>query len=137
MHYKILILDFGAQVHTTDRPPRARSTRLSARSIPATSSDEFVRDFAPRGIILSGSHMSAYEDDAPQRARKPCSSWACRCSASATACRPWRQQLGGRVEPGKVREFGYAEVRAHGHTALLDGIEDSVTPKATAYSRCG
>jgi GMP synthase (glutamine-hydrolysing) len=34
------------------------------------------------------------------------------------------QQLGGRVEPGSVREFGYAEVRARGHTLLLDGIED-------------
>jgi GMP synthase (glutamine-hydrolysing) len=35
------------------------------------------------------------------------------------------QQLGGRVEAGKVREFGYAEVRARGHTKLLDGIEDT------------
>src|SRR5437868_9082829 len=34
------------------------------------------------------------------------------------------QQLGGRVEAGKVREFGYADVRARGHTKLLDGIED-------------
>src|SRR5262249_58289655 len=33
-------------------------------------------------------------------------------------------QLGGKVELGKVREFGYAEVRARGHTKLLDGIED-------------
>jgi len=34
------------------------------------------------------------------------------------------QQLGGRVEPGTVREFGFAEVRARGHTKLLNGIED-------------
>lgn len=33
-------------------------------------------------------------------------------------------QQGGKVEPSEHREFGYAEVRAHGHTALLDGIED-------------
>ena len=38
------------------------------------------------------------------------------------------QQLGGKVEPGKVREFGYAEVRAR-HTRLLDGIEDLRTPE--------
>jgi GMP synthase (glutamine-hydrolysing) len=36
-------------------------------------------------------------------------------------------QLGGKVENGKVREFGYAEVRARGHTALLNGISDFVT----------
>jgi GMP synthase (glutamine-hydrolysing) len=39
------------------------------------------------------------------------------------------QQLGGKVEAGKVREFGYAEVRARGHTKLLDGIEDYRTPE--------
>src|SRR5262249_36289302 len=38
------------------------------------------------------------------------------------------QQLGGRVEAGKVREFGSAEVRARGHTKLLDGIQDFQTP---------
>ena len=39
------------------------------------------------------------------------------------------QQLGGSVEAGSVREFGYAEVRARGHTKLLDGIEDYRTPE--------
>ena len=34
------------------------------------------------------------------------------------------QQLGGKVESGTKREFGYAEVRAHNHTKLLEGIED-------------
>jgi GMP synthase (glutamine-hydrolysing) len=38
-------------------------------------------------------------------------------------------QLGGKVENGKVREFGYAEVRARGHTALLKDINDFVTPE--------
>jgi GMP synthase (glutamine-hydrolysing) len=37
------------------------------------------------------------------------------------------QQLGGKVEAGTTREFGYAEVRAHGHTELLKGIEDFAT----------
>src|SRR5512134_2065083 len=36
-------------------------------------------------------------------------------------------QQGGQVEAGKVREFGYAEVRAHGHTKLLKGLEDFAT----------
>jgi len=33
-------------------------------------------------------------------------------------------QLGGKVESGRVREFGYAEIRAHGHSKLFDGIQD-------------
>ena len=47
-------------------------------------------------------------------------------------------QLGGKVESGKVREFGYAEVRARrGHSALLRDIQDRANEKATACSRCG
>jgi GMP synthase (glutamine-hydrolysing) len=36
-------------------------------------------------------------------------------------------QLGGQVEASAHREFGYAEVRARGHTRLLDGLEDFST----------
>jgi len=32
-------------------------------------------------------------------------------------------------EAGKLREFGYAEVRARGHTRLFEGIEDFRTPE--------
>jgi GMP synthase (glutamine-hydrolysing) len=45
------------------------------------------------------------------------------------------QQLGGKVEAGKVREFGYAEVRARGHARLLDGIEDSRSPEGHGLLR--
>ena len=58
------------------------------------------------------------------RRRRWFSSWACRFSASATACRPWPQQLGGKVESSGKREFGYAEVRARGHSRLFNGIQD-------------
>ncbi|MET5013116.1 GMP synthase (glutamine-hydrolyzing), partial [Burkholderia pseudomallei] len=39
------------------------------------------------------------------------------------------QQLRGKVEWSDHREFGYAEVRAHGRTRLLDGIQDFATPE--------
>ena len=47
-------------------------------------------------------------------------------------------QLGGTVEAGKVREFGYAEVRARGHSTLLDGIAGPrERRRATACSTSG
>jgi GMP synthase (glutamine-hydrolysing) len=46
-------------------------------------------------------------------------------------------QLGGRVEASAHREFGYAQVRARGHTRLLTDIEDTRHPKATACWTCG
>ncbi len=58
------------------------------------------------------------------RARRRCSNWVCPCSVFATVCRRWPSQLGGKVESGQVREFGYAEVRARGHSALLKDLQD-------------
>ena len=126
MHSKILILDFGSQV-TQLIARRVRDAGVFSEVFPYDVSDEFVRNYGAAGVILSGSPSSASWKAIRRACRRPCSSWACRCWASATACRPWRQQLGGKVENGLVREFGYAEVRAHGHTALLNDINDFVT----------
>jgi len=95
---------------------------------PCDVPDAFVRDYAPKGIILSGSHASAYEDStlkAPQAAFDIGVPVLGICYGMQTMA----QQLGGKVEAGKVREFGYAEVRARGHTKLLDGIQDFSTPE--------
>jgi GMP synthase (glutamine-hydrolysing) len=121
-HQKILILDFGAQ-YTQLIARRVREAHVYCEIHPADVSDEFVSAFAPRGVILSGSHMSAYEssgDQAPRAVFELCVPVLGICYGMQTMA----QQLGGKVEPGTVREFGYAEVRARGHTRLLDGIED-------------
>jgi GMP synthase (glutamine-hydrolysing) len=127
MHQKILILDFGAQ-YTQLIARRVREARVYCEIHPGDVSDAFVRDFAPKGIILSGSHMSAYEtstDKAPPSVFGLGVPVLGICYGMQTMA----EQLGGRVEPGTVREYGYAEVRAHGHTKLLEGIEDVRTPE--------
>ena len=45
------------------------------------------------------------------------------------------QQLGGKVEGGHKREFGYAEVRAHNHTPLLKDIADFTTAEGHGMLR--
>jgi GMP synthase (glutamine-hydrolysing) len=126
-HEKILILDFGAQ-YTQLIARRVREAHVYCEIHPGDVSGEFVREFGARGVILSGSHMSAYEtsnDQAPRAVFELGVPVLGICYGMQTMA----QQLGGRVEPGKVREFGYAEVRARGHTRLLDGIEDLRTPE--------
>ena len=59
-HDRILILDFGSQVAQLIAR-RVRESSVYCELHPCDVSDEFVRDFAPRGVILSGSHQSAYE----------------------------------------------------------------------------
>lgn len=121
-HDRILILDFGSQV-TQLIARRVREAHVYCEVHPNDVSAEFITQFAPKGIILSGSHMSAYEEsndqvsDAVFKAGVPVLGI---CYGMQTMA----QQLGGRVEGGTKREFGYAEVRAHNHTKLLEGIED-------------
>ncbi|MBU6503191.1 MAG: glutamine-hydrolyzing GMP synthase [Burkholderiales bacterium] len=130
-HDKILILDFGSQV-TQLIARRVREANVYSEVHPCDVSNEWVRDYAAdgrlRGVILSGSHASLWEDEslrAPQAVFElgvPVLGICFGMYAIAHA-------LGGKVEGGHKREFGHAEIRAHGHTRLLDGIQDHVTPQ--------
>ncbi|TMG78452.1 MAG: glutamine-hydrolyzing GMP synthase [Betaproteobacteria bacterium] len=125
-HQKILILDFGAQ-YTQLIARRVREASVYCEIHPCDVSDGFVREFGAAGVILSGSHLSAYEESTA-RAPKTVFELGVPVLGICYGMQTMAQQLGGRVEAGKVREFGYAEVRARGHTRLLDGIEDFRTP---------
>ena len=121
-HDKILILDFGSQV-TQLIARRVREAHVYCEIHPNDVSDEFIRQFAPKGIILSGSHASTYEE---QDLRAPQAVWDSGVPVLGICYGMFTMtvQQGGQVEASSHREFGYAEVRAHGHTKLLDGIED-------------
>lgn len=127
MHDKILILDFGSQV-TQLIARRVREAHVYCEIHPNDVTDEFVREFAPKAVILSGSHASTYED---HQLRAPQAVWDLGVPVLGICygMQTMAVQLGGKVEWSDHREFGYAEVRAHGHTRLLDGIEDFTTPE--------
>ena len=121
-HQSILILDFGSQV-TQLIARRVREAGVYSEVHPADVSDDFVRAFNPIGVILSGSHMSAYEestDKAPQAVFELGVPVLGICYGMQTMA----HQLGGRVEGGHHREFGYAQVRPLDAGALLDGLAD-------------
>ena len=125
MHDKVLILDFGSQV-TQLIARRVREAHVYCEIHPNDVSDAFVREFAPKAIILSGSHASTYED---HELRAPQAVWDLGVPVLGICygMQTMAVQLGGKVEWSDHREFGYAEVRAHGHTRLLDGIQDFAT----------
>lgn len=127
MHDKVLILDFGSQV-TQLIARRVREAHVYCEIHPNDVSDAFVREFAPKAIILSGSHASTYED---QDLRAPQAVWDLGVPVLGICYGMFAMtvQQGGKVEASAHREFGYAEVRAHGHTRLLDSIEDFRTPE--------
>jgi GMP synthase (glutamine-hydrolysing) len=121
-HDKVLILDFGAQ-YTQLIARRVRESGVYCEIHPWDVSDAFVRAFAPRGVILSGGYASAYEGGAP-RAPQAVFELGVPVLGICYGMQTMAEQLGGRVELGSVREFGYAEVRARAHSHLFRDIQD-------------
>ena len=130
-HQKILILDFGSQV-TQLIARRVRDAHVFCEVHPCDVSDEWIRAYAQdgclKGIILSGSHASVYEDST-DKAPSAVFELGIPVLGICYGMQTMAWQLGGKVEGGHKREFGHADVRARGHTRLFDGIADHTTPE--------
>ena len=130
-HQKILILDFGSQV-TQLIARRVRDAHVFCEVHPCDVTDEWIRAYAKdgtlKGIILSGSHASVYEDTT-DKAPAAVFELGIPVLGICYGMQTMAWQLGGQVEGGHKREFGHADVRARGHTQLFDGIEDYATPE--------
>ncbi|HUH41376.1 MAG TPA: glutamine-hydrolyzing GMP synthase, partial [Castellaniella sp.] len=128
MHQRILILDYGSQL-TQLIARRVREAGVFCEIHPGDVDDAFISGLhGLKGIILSGSHASAYTEESLKvppavfQAGVPVLGICYGMQSMAL-------QMGGQVEFSEHREFGYAEVRAHGHTRLLEGLEDFRTPE--------
>jgi GMP synthase (glutamine-hydrolysing) len=119
---KILILDFGAQ-YAQLIARRVREAGVYCELHPWDVSDAFVREFAPQGVILSGGPASVTEET-PPRAPQAVFELGVPVLGICYGMQTMGAQLGGKVENATHREFGYAEVRARGHSALLRDIQD-------------
>jgi GMP synthase (glutamine-hydrolysing) len=130
-HQKILILDFGSQV-TQLIARRVREAHVYCEVHPCDVTSDWLRDYAKdgslKGIILSGSHASIYEE-LTDKAPEAVFTLGIPVLGICYGMQAMAHQLGGKVEGGHKREFGHAAVRARGHTALLKDIADFTTPE--------
>ena len=141
MHDKILILDFGSQV-TQLIARRVRDARVYSEIHPydldASLIEKFVKEGGCKGIILSGGPNSVTEGDTP-RAPDIVFKLGVPVLGICYGMQTMAAQLGGQVATaeslGKSREFGYAEVRARGHTKLFENIQDFSTPEGHGILR--
>ncbi len=128
-HQKILIIDFGSQF-TQLIARRVRALKAYCEIIPwdraAAVLDAWQTDASLRGIILSGGPNSVADDETP-RAPEAVFSSGVPVLGICYGMQTMAAQLGGRVTPSQHREFGFAQVRARGHTALLRDIQDRIT----------
>jgi GMP synthase (glutamine-hydrolysing) len=125
--HRILILDFGSQ-YTQLIARRIREAGVYCELRDPDISEQDIKDFAPKGIILSGGPDSTIGEAAPIA---PQAVFECGVPVLGICygMQTMAMQLGGQVESSEHREFGYAQIRARGHSTLLLDIEDHKTPE--------
>lgn len=123
----ILILDFGSQ-YTQLIARRVREAGVYSEIFPWDVEPERIRDFAPRGIILSGGPETVTGEDAPV-APDIVFSMGVPVLGICYGMQTMAAQMGGQVESSDKREFGYARVSVKAASGLLDGIADADLPE--------
>ena len=125
--HRILILDFGSQ-YTQLIARRVREAGVYCELHPFDMGEAAVRAFQPNGIVLSGGPETVTLEATP-RAPQCVFELGVPVLGICYGMQTMALQLGGAVEASTHREFGYAQVRARGHSQLLRDIEDHTTPE--------
>jgi len=121
---RILILDFGSQ-YTQLIARRVREIGVYSEIRAFDMSEEEIKDFDPRGIILAGGPESVTGGESP-RAPQCVFEMGVPVLGICYGMQTMAEQLGGAVQTSNLREFGYAQVKTHGKSALLHDIKDHV-----------
>jgi GMP synthase (glutamine-hydrolysing) len=127
---RILILDFGSQ-YSQLIARRVREAGVYCEVHSAAMSDEAIQQFAPAGIILSGGHETV---TVASTLRAPDLIFKMNCPVLGICygMQTMAEQLGGKVEAGEKREFGYAQVLLSHASTLLTDIEDHVNEEGVS-----
>jgi len=124
---RILILDFGSQ-YTQLIARRIREIGVYCEIYAYDADPQAIAQFNPRGIVLSGGPESVNIKN-PPRAPQVIFDLKVPLLGICYGLQTMAAQLGGKVENDGHSEFGYAKVRAHGHSKLLINIEDETSPE--------
>ncbi|MCW9059874.1 MAG: glutamine-hydrolyzing GMP synthase [Gammaproteobacteria bacterium] len=125
--HRLLILDFGSQ-YTQLIARRVREIGLYCEIHPFDMDDAELRTFKPKGIILSGGPETVTTEFTP-RAPQAVFELGVPVLGICYGMQTMAMQLGGKVENADHHEYGYAQVRARGHSRLLTDIEDHASPE--------
>lgn len=127
---RILILDFGSQ-YTQLIARRVREIGVFSEIRAWDMSDEEIRAYNPKGIILAGGPESVHEADSP-RAPAAVFNLGVPVFGICYGMQTMAEQLGGAVEGSNIREFGYAQVKVEGQSAIFQDIKDHVDSDGNA-----
>jgi GMP synthase (glutamine-hydrolysing) len=120
MSSRILIIDYGSQ-YTQLIARRVREARVYSEIHPPTRSAEWIRDWAPTGVILSGGPNSVYDAGAPSFDAR-----VLELAPVLGVCYGMNllaHLAGGTIEPARHREYGRAEIEVTERGGLFDGFD--------------
>ncbi len=127
---KILILDFGSQ-YTQLIARRVREVGVYSEIRAFDTGEEVIREFNPRGIILSGGPESVSVGDSP-RAPACVFELGVPVLGICYGMQTMAEQFGGRVTSSDTSEFGYAQIRLLKAGGLLHDIRDHIDAQGNA-----
>lgn len=119
---KVLILDFGSQ-YTQLIARRVRELGVYSEIRAFDMTEEEIRDYNPKGIILAGGPESVTEAGSP-RAPECVFTMGLPVLGICYGMQTMAEQMGGKVEGSDVREFGYAQVKIEADNKLTKEIKD-------------
>jgi GMP synthase (glutamine-hydrolysing) len=122
LNEKVLILDFGSQ-YTMLIARRIRELKVYCEIHPYNVGTEFVRDFRPDGIVLSGGPASVYGEGAP-RISKDILTMGVPVLGICYGMQLIADLMGGKVAKTADREYGFANIRGQWGDPLFLGIEE-------------
>ena len=122
--HRVLILDFGSQ-YTQLIARRIREIGVYCEIWPWDAQTSDIREFAPKGVVLSGGPESVHAEDGPE-APGIVFELNVPVLGICYGLHTMASQLGGKVEPSSLKEFGYARVAVEQPSRLFEAIEDHI-----------
>ncbi|HEV7680956.1 MAG TPA: glutamine-hydrolyzing GMP synthase, partial [Pyrinomonadaceae bacterium] len=117
-HETVIILDFGSQ-YTQLIARRVREAGVYCEILPFNTPADRIMSQRPKGLILSGSPSSVYQDGAPRPDSHLLDSLNCPLLGICYGFQILAFDMGGDVESSSNREFGYARLKVVDESSLL------------------
>lgn len=121
---RVLILDFGSQ-YTQLIARRVREIGVYCELLPFDVDVDYIKNFNPKGIILSGGPDTVTTDDSA-RAPEIVFDLDVPILGICYGMQTMAMQLGGKATSAEKHEYGFAKIRARRHSPLLIDINDEI-----------